>query len=482
MSFLHRTSLPLEARGTKPCAIPQKTLVRPPTARSPRDSLPPLNAMNSSGINADFANSACSALRRKGGFARQPTRTAIVAHGSASDSPIPRHLDRDLETPLPGFSRIDKALEDIAQGKFLLVLDDESRENEGDLIIAASKVTTESMAYLVEYSSGVVCVAMEGKDLDRLKLPLMVRSEENEDTMYTAFAITCDLRDGITTGISASDRAKTIVRMANPDAKPAEFRRPGHIFPLRYRAGGVLVRPGHTEAAVDLSRLAGLPPVGVLCEVVNKADGSMARTPDLLKMSEEHGVKCITIADLVNYRLRHDVLVELTGTTLMHTKHGDMQVHTFKSTVDGTEHMAIIAGDVNGKAGVLTHLHPGSSIPDALRPAGCPSLEEAVQQIASKGTGVVLAFGSTASQGKDTSVSVGPSVLECCSGAQMLRECGVASVQLLAGDAGLLETLGHVGLDASLATASQPSQHVNGHVNGAHGVASKDGVLMGMRS
>ena len=255
-------------------------------------------------------------------------------------------IDRDLEDPLPGFDSIADALVDLQAGKFLVVLDDEDRENEGDLIIAADKMTTEAMAYLVEYSSGVVCVGMEGADLDRLRLPLMVSSAENEESMYTAFTITVDLREGISTGISAADRTKTVQHMANPKATAGEFRRPGHIFPLRCRPGGVLVRPGHTEAAVDLSRLAGSSPVGVLCEIVNKADGSMARAPQLLQMAKEHKLRCITIADLIRYRLRHEQLVKHTSSASLTTRHGPLTVHTFTSAIDGIEHVAFVAGNV----------------------------------------------------------------------------------------------------------------------------------------
>ncbi len=236
----------------------------------------------------------------------------VLARGQANSS-LSLPIDLDLEQPLPGFDSIESALADLADGKLVVVLDDEDRENEGDLIMNADKVTTETMAFLVEYTSGVVCISMEGQDLDRLRLPLMVSSAENEESMYTAFAITVDLREDITTGISASDRAKTIRHLANPAAVSGDFRRPGHIFPLRYRPGGVLVRPGHTEAALDLARLSGSFPAGVLCEVVNKEDGSMSRTPELLAFAKQHNLKCITIADLIRYRLRHDQLVQESG-------------------------------------------------------------------------------------------------------------------------------------------------------------------------
>jgi len=206
------------------------------------------------------------------------------------------------------FDTIDSALNEIAAGRFVVVLDDAHRENEGDLVAAAELVTTESIAFMVEHTSGVICVGMEGADLDRLKLPLMVPPSENTDAKCTAFTITVDLRNGTTTGISASDRAKTLRALANTDTDPTELRRPGHIFPLRYEEGGVLRRRGHTEASVDLARLAGCRPAGVLCEIVNRRDGSMARTPQLFKFAKLHGLKIITIEDLVNYRQSHEAL------------------------------------------------------------------------------------------------------------------------------------------------------------------------------
>lgn len=212
-----------------------------------------------------------------------------------------------------GFATIPEALQDVAMGKFVVVLDDEGRENEGDLIMAGSKVTPKAMAFMVEHTSGVVCLAMEGADLDRLRLPLMVESAENEEAMRTAFTVTVDLIEGISTGISASDRSKTIRQLSDPCSQPHHFRRPGHIFPLRYHPGGVIARPGHTEAAVDLARLAGCTPAGVLCEVVDKRDGSMARTPYLLRFANEHGLKCITIQDLIDHRLRRECYMNNSG-------------------------------------------------------------------------------------------------------------------------------------------------------------------------
>lgn len=212
-----------------------------------------------------------------------------------------------------GFDSIPDALAAIRDGQIVVVLDDESRENEGDLIMAADKATTAAMHAIIEYTSGVVCVGMEGSDLDRLSIPLMINSRENDESMYTAFTVTVDLREGTSTGISAADRAATIRALADPAASPSDFRRPGHIFPLRSRPGGVLARPGHTEASVDLSRLAGCAPMGVMCEVVNRHDGSMARTPQLLELAAQQGWKCVTIADLIRHRLATEQLLVPVG-------------------------------------------------------------------------------------------------------------------------------------------------------------------------
>jgi 3,4-dihydroxy 2-butanone 4-phosphate synthase/GTP cyclohydrolase II len=242
-----------------------------------------------------------------------------------------------------GFDSIEDALHDLRQGKFVVVLDDEDRENEGDLIMNADKMTTEAMAFMVEYTSGVICISMEGADMDRLRLPLMVDSAANNESMYTAFTITIDLSEGCTTGISAADRSATIRAMADPAVKPEAFRRPGHIFPLKYRPGGVLVRPGHTEAALDLARLSGSYPAGVLCEIVNKEDGSMSRTPQLMAFAQQQGLRIITIADLVRYRLQQEQTLELVASTPLDTRAGSFTLHCFRSVVDGSEHAALVA-------------------------------------------------------------------------------------------------------------------------------------------
>ena len=213
--------------------------------------------------------------------------------------------DAIVAPPSFGFSTIPAAIAAVARGEAVVVLDDEDRENEGDLILAAEHATPESLAHMVRYTSGVICIGMRGEDLDRLEIPLMVESKKNKDAMLTAFTVTVDLKDGTTTGISAADRAATLRALADPSSVPDTFNKPGHIFPLRAREGGVVTRPGHTEAAVDLSRLAGCHPAGVLSELVND-DGTMQRTPDLLKFGAEHDLHVITIKSLVEYIQEHE--------------------------------------------------------------------------------------------------------------------------------------------------------------------------------
>jgi len=401
-------------------------------------------------------------------------RLCVRAHGQARET-LTLPTDRDLDIPIDGFDAISDALEDVKAGKFLVVLDDESRENEGDLIIAADKVDAAAMAFMVEYTSGVVCIGMEGADLDRLNLPLMVRSDENEDTMYTAFTVTVDLRDGITTGISASDRAKTLRTMADPAATAADFRRPGHIFPLRCRPGGVLVRPGHTEASVDLARLAGSFPAGVLSEIVNKRDGSMARTPDLLEFAKQHGLKCISIADLMRYRLRHEQLVTLSDTATVTSRHGPLTVHTFTSALDGAEHMVVVMGDATSTAQALpVSVQPLGSTADLL---GCS--DDVLARMAMHGHGAIVHVSSNR-QGERPSLArqvqrlaAGASasdddldLVDHGIAAQMLAALKIGPVSLL-GSSVQLECLAACGVKVQgMAQLLQSEHAVSGHANG----------------
>src|SRR5215471_348912 len=235
------------------------------------------------------------------------------------------------------FDPIDELLDELRQGHIVIVTDDANRENEGDLILAAEKATPERINFMIRHTSGVLCVPMEGQDLDRLQLPLM--TIRNTESMRTAYTISVDAKEGVSTGISAADRSRTIRLLANPNTAAEDLVRPGHVFPLRYREGGVLKRAGHTEAAVDLARLAGLRPAGVLAEVVNE-DGSMARGPDLVRFAAEHGLLIVSIAQLVRYRHEREKLVHHMGEARIPTRHGPFTAHVYRSVLDGAEHLA----------------------------------------------------------------------------------------------------------------------------------------------
>ncbi|NYG56041.1 bifunctional 3,4-dihydroxy-2-butanone-4-phosphate synthase/GTP cyclohydrolase II [Nocardioides perillae] len=298
-----------------------------------------------------------------------------------------------MTTPQHGGVRLDsveRAIADIAAGKAVVVVDDEDRENEGDIIFAASKATPELMAFTIRHSSGVICVPMPGEVLDRLEIPLM--TPHNKDKLRTAYTISVDARDGVTTGISAADRAHTVRTLADSATEPWELTRPGHCFPLRYREGGVLVRRGHTEAAVDLARLAGLTPVGVLVEVVND-DGTMKRGPELRAFADEHDLAMISIEDLVRYRRRHERHVERVAETRLPTRSGDFTAVGYRITVDGSEHVALVHGDVSGDAPVLTRVHSECLTGDVFGSHRCdcgPQLQEAMDRIVAEGRGVVV--------------------------------------------------------------------------------------------
>src|SRR5713226_2687574 len=238
---------------------------------------------------------------------------------------------------------VDRAIADIAAGRAVVVVDDADRENEGDIIFAASKATPALLAFTIRHTSGVICVPMLGEELDRLQLPLM--TAQNNERMRTAFTVSVDARDGVTTGISAADRARTVRTLVDSATEPYELVRPGHIFPLRYADGGVLRRPGHTEAAVDLARLAGLAPAGVLAEVVND-DGSMARLPALRKFADEHGLALISISQLIEYRRHTERMVRRVAETRVPNQFGEWRAIGYLSSVDGTEHLALVLGDL----------------------------------------------------------------------------------------------------------------------------------------
>ncbi|CAM3824234.1 bifunctional 3,4-dihydroxy-2-butanone-4-phosphate synthase/GTP cyclohydrolase II [Nocardioides zeicaulis] len=285
---------------------------------------------------------------------------------------------------------VERAVADIAAGRAVVVVDDEDRENEGDIIFAAAKATPELMAFTIRHSSGVICVPMPGDMLERLEIPLM--TPHNKDRLRTAYTISVDARDGVSTGISAADRAHTARVLADSATEPWELTRPGHVFPLRYREGGVLVRRGHTEAAVDLARLAGLTPAGVLVEVVND-DGTMKRAPELRAFADEHGLAMISIEDLVRHRRRHERHVERVAETRLPTRHGDFTAYGYRITIDGSEHVALVHGDVSGPEPVLTRVHSECLTGDVFGSQRCdcgPQLDEALAAVVAEGRGVVV--------------------------------------------------------------------------------------------
>ena len=288
------------------------------------------------------------------------------------------------------FAPIKDVIAAIARGEMIVMVDDEDRENEGDLIMAAQFATPEKIAFIVRYSSGVVVAPISGDRCDDLRLPLMV--EHNTESHRTAFTISVDLIEGTTTGISAADRAATLRALANPQESFASFARPGHIFPLRAREGGVLKRAGHTEAAVDLARMAGLEPAGIICEIIND-DGSMSRLPELIEFSRKHNLLLSSIAELIKYRRHHEKLVTRMGQAQVPTDWGNFTCTAFKSDVDGTEHLAFSLGTVDDGQPVLVRVHSECLTGDVFSSRRCdcgPQLHSAMSLIAEEGRGIVV--------------------------------------------------------------------------------------------
>jgi 3,4-dihydroxy 2-butanone 4-phosphate synthase / GTP cyclohydrolase II len=379
------------------------------------------------------------------------------------------------------FDGVDRAIKDIAEGRPVVVVDDADRENEGDIILAASMATPELLAFMIRYTSGVICVPLPGAALDRLHLPLM--TSQNTEHMRTAFTLSVDAREGVTTGISAADRATTIARLIDPATTAQDLVRPGHVFPLRYAEGGVLRRPGHTEAAVDLARLAGLPEAGVLAEVVND-DGTMARLPELREFATAHNLALISIEQLVEYRRRTERQLTRAAQTRLPNAFGLWQAFGYRHDIDDTEYVALVLGDVAGGADVLTRLHSECLTGDVFGSLRCDcgaQLEAAMAAIATEGRGVVIYLRGHEGRGVgllsklrayelqdagadtvDANLKLGlpADAREYSAGAQMLADLKVRSVRLLTNNPAKVSGLTGCGVDVTarvpLTTAVTP--------------------------
>ena len=390
-----------------------------------------------------------------------------------------------MSQTLPTFATIEEAIEDIREGKMVVVCDDENRENEGDLTMAAQFVTPDAVNFMRKEGGGLICLALTPDRCDELGLDLM--AAKNESAFETAFTVSIEARSGVSTGISAADRARTIQVAIDPQTSPRELVQPGHVFPLKAKSGGVLERVGQTEAGVDLARLAGLIPASVICEIMNE-DGSMARVPDLRLYCERHGLKMITVADLVAYRRRHEKLVERVVATSLPTAFGDFVAVGYRSLVDNKHHVALLKGDVDGVSDVLVRVHSECLTGDVFHSLRCDcgeQLESALAMIENEGRGVLLYLSQEGrgigllnklrayklqEEGLDTvdanlKLGLPADLRDYGIGAQILVDLGLSSIRILTNNPKKISGLAGYGLSV---TDQVPIEHAPNPHNAAY--------------